>query len=212
MGDFLLGKFLMIPGILILFTVKEYVRSLVAYKLGDKSQKLQGRLTLDPFAHVDFIGFIMIVLVRFGWSKPPQINRNAFKNPKKDSLKVTIAAFASYLVIALIALFIYVILIATNVLSGALGFVVTQIFLSTALVCISLFVFNLIPMPGLEMFYIITEVNPGLAYRIMAFTAQYQLFILLAIVIAADLILSYPVALILKGLLNIVFMIVGLIL
>ncbi|MGL4739975.1 MAG: site-2 protease family protein [Sarcina sp.] len=212
MGDFLLGKFLMIPGILILFTVKEYVRSLVAYKLGDKSQKLQGRLTLDPFAHVDFIGFIMIILVNFGWSKPPQINRNAFKNPKKDSLKVTIAAFASYLVIALIALFIYVILMATNVLSGALGFIVTQIFLSTALVCISLFVFNLIPMPGLEMFYIITEVNPGLAYRIMAFTAQYQLIILLAIVLAADFVLSYPVGLILKGLLNIVVMIVGLIL
>ncbi|MGL5823086.1 MAG: site-2 protease family protein [Sarcina sp.] len=212
MGDFLLGKFLMIPGILILFTVKEYVRSLVAYKLGDKSQKLQGRLTLDPFAHVDFIGFIMIVLVGFGWSKPPQINRNAFKNPKKDSLKVTIAAFASYLVIALIALFIYVILIATNVLSGALGFIVTQIFFSTALVCISLFVFNLIPMPGLEMFYIIAELNPSLAYRLMAFTAQYQLIILLVIVVAADFILTYPVRLIFNGLLDIVVMIVGLIL
>ena len=82
MADKLLEIFLTIPALLIAFSVKEYARARVADMLGDKTPRLQGRLTLDPFAHIDIMGLIFMLFLSFGWSKAVQINRNAFKNPR----------------------------------------------------------------------------------------------------------------------------------
>ena len=209
MGGYLLQKFLVIPGILLAFTAKEYIRAVVAYKLGDKAQKLQGRMTLDPFAHIDIIGFVLIILTGFGWSKPSQINRYAFKKPKEDSIKVSLAAFSSYLVIAFIAtLLAYIVLftIGTSSDVGSLLFLVLKV---TAGVNISLFAFNFIPMPGLEMHTLLVEFAPSTAYKISAFTAQYQLFILLGIVFLAQYILAVPVGLVTFGIEKIALLILG---
>ena len=211
----ILGMFLSIPAILIVFTAKEYIRARMAYKLGDKAQKLQGRMTLDPFAHIDIMGFILIIITGFGWSKPAYVNRNAFKKPKEDSVKVTLAAFSSYLIVAIMGVILKVILIfvvvnfgVTGLIMEALGLVINYIIS----VSISLFVFNLIPMPGLEMHNLLKELAPGFAYRAAEITAQYNFIILLAIVIGARFVISPPVGMILHWLDKLTFLLVNIIL
>lgn len=193
MSNFLLEKFLIIPGILIVFTFHSFIRALIAYKLGDKSQKMQGNLSLDPFVHIDIIGFIMIVLAGFGWGKDAEINKYAFKNSKKDNLKVSLAGLFSFLIVAIVATIITILCINLEFsFNNTIMQIITTIFLLTMQVAINLFVFNLIPMPGLDMFRILEDVKPKWAYNILNFVSQYQLLILLAIILLANRVLSYP--------------------
>lgn len=193
MSSFLLDKFLIIPGILIVFTFHSYIRALIAYKLGDKSQKMQGNLSLDPFVHIDIIGFIMIVLAGFGWGKDTEVNKYAFKDSKKDNLKVSLAGLFSFLIVAIVAAIITIVCIYLGaVFNNAIMQIITTIFLETMEVAVNLFVFNLIPMPGLDMFRILEDVKPKWAYSILNFVSQYQILILLAIILLAGRVLSYP--------------------
>ena len=110
---------LSIPAVLIAFTVHEFAHAFVAYKLGDKSQKFQGRLTLNPFVHVDPMGFIMLLLFGFGWAKPVQVNTRALKNYKRDDLLVSLAGCAANIITAavfavILGLFYRVIFIYNN--------------------------------------------------------------------------------------------------
>lgn len=209
MGSYLLEKFLLIPAILIAFTVKEYIRARVAYNLGDKSQKLQGRMTLDPFAHIDLMGFVLIIITGFGWSKPTQVNRYAFKKPKEDSIKVTLAAFSSYLLVAFLAYVIFFIVAGTAIGQNDIGFILLLLFKTIAGVNISLFVFNLIPMPGLEMHTLLTEFAPGKAFKILEFTSRNNMLILLGIVLAAQYVLVLPVGLVSSLISKFAYIIVG---
>ena len=100
-----------VPAVLIAFTVQGYAKAFVADKLGDKTPRFQGRLTLNPIAHIDIVGFIMILLFRFGWTKPLETNPRAYKRGYKDAIKVSIAAPIGNLIAAFIGMFIYVFLI-----------------------------------------------------------------------------------------------------
>ena len=70
MRNSLLNIILMIPAMLIAFTFHEYAHALMADRLGDKTPRFQGRLTLNPAAHIDLFGFIAVLLFGFGWAKP----------------------------------------------------------------------------------------------------------------------------------------------
>ena len=68
---------------LIALTVHEYCHGYAAYKLGDNTAKNMGRLTLNPFKHFDTLGFLLMMLVGYGWAKPVPIHTGYFKNPKR---------------------------------------------------------------------------------------------------------------------------------
>ncbi|MGB9613400.1 MAG: site-2 protease family protein, partial [Candidatus Margulisiibacteriota bacterium] len=72
--------------LLITITIHEFAHALVADRLGDPTPRLAGRLTLNPISHIDPVGFIMLILVRFGWAKPVPINPYNFSDPRKGSL------------------------------------------------------------------------------------------------------------------------------
>ena len=91
------------PVILFALTIHEYCHALVAYKLGDDTASLQGRLTLNPLMHLDPIGTIMMFIAGFGWAKPVPVNPLNFKDPKKGMLLVAIAGPISNLITAIIA-------------------------------------------------------------------------------------------------------------
>ncbi|WP_250160149.1 site-2 protease family protein [Caloranaerobacter azorensis] len=76
----------MIPALLISITLHELAHGYVAYLLGDNTAKVNKRLTLNPIRHIDFIGFILLLTVGFGWAKPVPINPNNFKNKKEAFL------------------------------------------------------------------------------------------------------------------------------
>ena len=69
-----------LPAILIGLTVHEWAHAYAAYRLGDPTARNLGRMTLNPLAHIDIFGFIMLILVGFGWAKPVPVNPRNFKN------------------------------------------------------------------------------------------------------------------------------------
>lgn len=186
MNTYILGKILIIPGILIGLTIHEYAHALVADILGDKTPKFQGRLTLNPFVHIDIIGFIMILLVGFGWAKPVEINPNAYKNRNKDDLKVSVAGpLANLLTAFIFAIFtivFYRIIFAKNLIPVSVGNIIVKIFVQTVSINCMLFVFNLIPIPGLDGFHILRDLFPSIYYKISDRVYRYQLIILIVFV------------------------------
>ena len=80
--DYLMGKLLVLPGILLGISIHEFAHGYAAVKMGDDTPLMQGRLTLNPVKHLDPMGFLCLLLFGFGWDKPVMINSRNFNNPR----------------------------------------------------------------------------------------------------------------------------------
>ena len=69
---------------LVCITVHELSHGLIAYRLGDPTARINGRLTLNPLAHIDPVGLLMMLTVRVGWAKPVPVDMRNFQRPKRD--------------------------------------------------------------------------------------------------------------------------------
>jgi len=96
-----------IPGLIIAMTFHEYAHARAAVLLGDRTPLLMGRVTLNPRAHIDPVGLLMLFLVRFGWAKPVLIDPRNFRDPKKGDILVSLAGPAMNLLLGFIAAYIY---------------------------------------------------------------------------------------------------------
>lgn len=132
-----------LPGILIAIVCHEFAHGFMAYILGDNTAKDNGRLTLNPIKHIDPVGFICMLIFRFGWAKPVPINPNNFKKRKRDTFLVSIAGIATNFVIATLVAVIVVYLPISNVY-------LYNILLITMMYNIMLGVFNILPFPPLD--------------------------------------------------------------
>jgi len=135
--------------LIIAITAHEFAHGWVAYKLGDNTAKFSGRLTLNPLAHIDPIGTIILPLFlyittgfTFGWAKPVPINYWALRNPKKDIIWVGAAGPAANFVFA----FVLTLFVRFLPLSANLSNLIVQLIIINVL----LGVFNLIPIPPLD--------------------------------------------------------------
>lgn len=191
----LLVIILKIPAILIAFTAQGYAKALVADKLGDKTPRFQGRLTLNPSAHIDLIGFLMILIAGFGWTKPLNTNPSAYKRGYKDAIKVSVAAPLANLLVGFLGTILYVFTykFLSNILSDTIYFILINMIWLIATINISLFVFNLLPIPGLAGFEIFRDLWPKTFYKVSDKIYQYQFLILIAIIFIGGSILSIPV-------------------
>lgn len=218
-NNYLLPKILVIPAILLAFTFHEYAHAVVAVKLGDDTPKLQGRLTLNPFTHVDIWGFIMILLVGFGWAKPVQTNPSAFKNFYKDDLKVSIAGPLANLIIGLIMTTVLVIFIRfsgnlqnTNM---NLYIVVKEILQNAALLNCIWFFLNLLPIPGFDGFHVLRDLFPKFIYKLSPNIYKYQMLMFLLLILPLiggmsilDLIVGIPGITLFNLIVNLLFSII----
>ncbi len=105
--------------IVICLTVHEFAHSLVAIALGDETPRKQGRLTLNPRAHIDLVGFILLVVAGFGWAKPVMINPANLKKPRRDEILISIAGPASNLLFAMLGVVIVWAVLTTHALVSA---------------------------------------------------------------------------------------------
>lgn len=204
---YIYSKILMIPAILLGFTFHEYAHAKMADKLGDKTARFQGRLNLNPLTHIDPLGFLMILVAGIGWAKPVQVNPAAFKDKYKDDLKVSLAGPLANLGVALfggILLFIVMALVFSNILTGALSQILYGITIRIITINIMLFIFNLLPLPGLDGWSIFRDLSPKHFYRLSDKVYQYQFIILIAIVIIGAPIIDIPVRFISIQIINIV--------
>ncbi len=136
-----------IPGLLIALVIHEYAHAAVAVRMGDETPRLAGRLTLNPLAHIDPIGTLMLLVARFGWAKPVLINPNNFRSWRKGELCVAMAGPVANLIMAFIALVIQIIfgnfgLFAETALQKVLGLIVIY--------NINFAIFNMLPLPPLD--------------------------------------------------------------
>lgn len=205
----LMAKILFLPGIIIGLSFHEYAHAFVAFKLGDPTPKMQGRVTINPVAHIDWLGFAALLLCGFGWGQPVEINPWNFKNRRRDELLVSVAGVAMNLVIAiifaLIAKGLYMAGGAAFVSSG-MGNIIWTMVIDVIIINLVLMVFNLIPCPPLDGFSIVGEIFNLKTTEIYWTVYKYGNLILLALILfdITDMILSPAVNLIFGLIQNII--------
>ncbi|MEA1940483.1 MAG: site-2 protease family protein [Candidatus Caldatribacteriota bacterium] len=167
-----------IPAVLIAITIHEYAHGRIAYRLGDPTAVQAGRLTLNPLAHLDPIGTLMLLIFHFGWAKPVPVNFNKLDNPKRDMVYVSLAgpvaniltAIAFAIILRVSYHFIFQITLTRDniflniITSFAKGWI---LFLQTGVIInLALSIFNLIPVPPLDGSKILIGLLPNpLAYK-----------------------------------------------
>ena len=159
MNDFswLLDKLYYLPGVFIGLTFHEFSHGLAAYLLGDNTAKDAGRLTINPRSHIDILGFITLLVAGFGWAKPVPFNPYNLKNRRVGTIIISIAGPLMNLLIAFITLFV---IFGLQLLEFD-NQVLRDIFLGVFYVNISLFVFNLLPIPPLDGSKILASILPA---------------------------------------------------
>jgi len=162
--------------ILFAITIHEFSHAAAAEMLGDPTPRLAGRLSLNPIKHIDPIGFIMFLLVRFGWAKPVPINPYNFRDPVKGEMVVSFAGpasniLAAWLTASLIKLFPVIVLSSGYVHRALSDFIWINLALA---------IFNLIPVPPLDGSHIL---EPFIPYQWKRIFEQYGFFILIFILI-----------------------------
>ncbi len=175
------------PSVLIALSFHEYAHGLVAYKLGDPTPARSGRLTINPLAHLDIVGTLMLLLFRFGWAKPVPIDPINFKNPRRDIILVALAGPLMNFILAVI--------FAIPLRFGIFGSeVVGKFFFNGLLINLALMVFNLIPVPPLDGSKILYGILPErVVYQLERFERYGMLLLLFLIVIGTINNIMYPI-------------------
>lgn len=172
------------PAAVIGLTIHEFSHAYAAYKLGDNTAKNEGRLTLNPIKHIDWLGFFLIVIAGFGWAKPVNFNPDNLKNKHRDEILISIAGPISNFIIAVLFLVIARLLYFVDYFStSTFGLELIQLLVIWGVINFGLFVFNLVPIPPLDGSHIyltyLKEINP----RLMLNMYKFGTIALLAIIL-----------------------------
>ncbi|MDD2320296.1 MAG: site-2 protease family protein [Geobacteraceae bacterium] len=141
---------MLVPGIFAV-VCHEVSHGYIAYKFGDPTAKSMGRLTLNPFKHIDPIGLLMLFVIKIGWAKPVPVNFNNLHNPKRDMIwvaaagpitNILLATVSALLIRGIIEIFVFVPLYLAEPILLMLVF---SVFINLVLA-----IFNLIPVPPLD--------------------------------------------------------------
>jgi len=182
------------PPILFAITIHEFAHGFIADRLGDPTPRFAGRLTLNPLAHLDPIGTLMLFIAHIGWAKPVPVNPNYFQNPRKDMLWVGLAGPLSNLICA----FIFGMFLRGIMFFGLPLFSLEHLSLIALIIQILvvfnlvLAVFNAIPIFPLDGYRILTCLLPAQQADELNRWAQYGSFILLGIILIGQMI-RFPI-------------------
>ena len=162
--------------IVIAISIHEFSHALAADRLGDPTPRLQGRLTINPLAHLDPIGTLMLILFRFGWGKPVQFDQFNLRNPRRDTMLISIAGPASNLLTAILAA-----ILLRFLPSNLLTILTIQPFI---IISIVLAVFNFVPIHPLDGGKILSGLLPlSLAREWEQIQAQFGTLLLIMMVL-----------------------------
>jgi len=181
--DWLIETLIWLPAILVGVTFHEFAHGWAAHRLGDPTPYQQGRLTLNPLPHIDWLGFFMLVFFKFGWAKPVQVDprRFALVSPKTGMMLVSLAGPGMNLGLALFGMIMLRLLPEAT---SAQAVIWAQVFLQP-LVYINLILaaFNLIPLPPLDGSKILAGLLPDSGARMIYSLEQYGPVILLLLIV-----------------------------
>lgn len=207
---------LTLPGVIVAITFHEFAHAFAAYKLGDDTPKMQGRLNLNPVSHMDPIGFVLLIFAHIGWGKPVQINPRNFD--RKHSMSageaiVSVAGPAMNFVLAIVFTILYFVIgkFFTAFAISQIGAYVMIMIETAAIVNVGLGVFNLIPLPPLDGSKIFRNF---MSYNVKTWLDKYQnyfyiAFLTLWITGLAGRLISPIISWITTGLFNLIGMLFG---
>lgn len=190
--EFLIELLYLVPCVLITLSVHEAAHAFAALKMGDESQRYRGRISLNPFRHVDPIGFLLLLVVGFGWAKPVNVNPYAFKNPKKGMALTALAGPVSNFLLTFVGMFLCYLFTYVQYVSGAEGtaslvlYILMQFFYYLAIMSAGLGLFNLIPLPPLDGSRVVSAFLRGRAYDAYAQLERYGFLILAGILLIGN--------------------------
>ena len=160
--EFLNEAIYVVPAVLISLSLHELAHAYTAYKLGDYTQKERGRITLNPFKHLDPMGTICLIFLKFGWAKPVQVDPYYFKDRKQGMIWTSLAGPMVNLILGFLCVFGFYglqkllfttslaqIIFSSSVMSEIVHYLITLLSY-TAVISIGLGLFNLIPIPPLD--------------------------------------------------------------
>ena len=170
-----------LPPLLFALTVHELAHGWVAFRLGDPTAKMAGRLTMNPLKHLDPLGVLAFVIMKIGWAKPVPVDPRYFRNPQKDMLLVALAGPGANVLLAIASALLARVLVSVPVLplfvlQPLVGMLVASVWIN-----IMLAVFNIIPIPPLDGSKVLMGVLPPEAARSFARIEPFGFFILLAL-------------------------------
>ncbi|MCK4889430.1 MAG: site-2 protease family protein [Candidatus Aminicenantes bacterium] len=180
--------------ILLALSVHESAHAWMAERFGDPTGRLQGRISLNPIAHIDPIGTIifpvMLAIIGapvFGWAKPVQVNPFNLRNPRKDSIYIAAAGPVSNIIMAIGGIVVFIILkqagiVGSIYVTSRSAEAITILLLNLILINIFLAIFNLLPVPPLDGSRILEGVLEGEALRTFKKIEPYGFFILMAVI------------------------------
>ena len=205
---YILGLLLSIPGLVIALSLHEFAHGYAAYLMGDNTAKYNGRLSLNPFSHMDVMGTLCLFLFRFGWAKPVPINPYNFNKRRSGIIIVSLAGPFMNFIVALISAFLLEIIIRYVPLGSLKDFLYYIVYYSVVL-NVGLMCFNLIPIPPLDGSKVLAEILPYRYRNAFYEIERYSSFILMALLFTNA--LSPVLSTMRSFVFNIINMIVGLV-
>ncbi len=207
-----------IPGVLIAITFHEFAHGYAAYKLGDDTAKQEGRLSLNPFKHLDLVGIVMLLFAGFGWGKPVNVNPRNYTREismEKGEAIVSVAGPLMNIFLAIIFAIIYALIykyVDSSFYISTMGRILMMLISLIISINIGLGIFNLIPLPPLDGSKIII---PFLPYNAKEWFRSnelifYYIFVLIWITGLASYIISPAINIVTSGVMKLATMIVGL--
>ena len=183
-GEWFLHTLMIIPGVVIGISFHEFAHGWAALKMGDPTAKFQGRVTVSPAAHIDPVGLVALMFCGFGWGKPVDVDPRNFRNRRKGEIIVSLAGVVMNLIIAIVAaIVIKVLYMATGNAMGPLLTIIEVILLYIMQINLVLMIFNLIPVPPLDGFTLVTEIFNVKYTPLYNNMVRYGYFILLALIL-----------------------------
>ncbi|MCR4776831.1 MAG: site-2 protease family protein [Saccharofermentans sp.] len=164
---------IMIFALTLSFSIHEFMHAFVADRLGDPTPRNMGRLTLNPVAHMDPVGTVLLLIAGFGWGKPVMYNPNRlnkFRSPRLMNIMVHLAGVTGNFILALLSAVVATVIVCLShgrIAQGSMAAVavstVVQALSYTETFSLMLLAFNLLPVPPLDGFHVLEELLP---YRI----------------------------------------------
>ena len=186
-------------------TFHELAHGFAAYQLGDPTAKVNGRLTLNPISHIDWIGLMLLLTVRVGWAKPVPVDMRNFRHPKRDMAITALAGPAANFLLATAALGVAS-LIYHFAPQGTVAAYAIYFFLYMAVLSVGLGIFNLVPIPPLDGSHVLGELS-GKAAELYNRYGRYWNLVLILLLVSG--VLSRPLTIIdnavLSGMQTVIF-------
>ena len=178
---YLLNIIASLLAVMVVLTLHEFAHAFVAYKCGDPTAKMAGRMTLNPIRHFDPIGLCLFVFARFGWAKPVPVDFRYFKDPKKGMAITALAGPVSNLILAVLAIGVSKVIYLYAPYNQAIDALFVFLLYILAPLSVGLGLFNLLPIPPLDGSKVLAAFLPDGAYLKWMYYERYGLFLLLAL-------------------------------